>query len=183
MIKADDDKWISVGVGVKAQFTAAENQAANGQAYSKDFGIVDALIYLNGRIHKYIGFEFNTECFNCSVGGGANSFGGNSSIGLIDAILKLNMNEAVNLWVGRMLVTGERTEMNGPFFHGAFDTFKMPLPPQTSARTSALVVLVSLTVTTARRYGVESSHHLDICNTPWEYSPAYGLRQPLALTN
>lgn len=28
-----------------------------------------------------------------------------------------------------MLVIGERTELNGPFFHGAFDTFKMPLPP------------------------------------------------------
>ncbi len=129
VIKADDDKWISVGMGIKAQFTAAENQAANGQAYSKDFSIVDALIYINGRITKSLGFEFNTECFNCSVGGGGSSFGGNSSIGLIDAIGKFELNQYLNLWVGRMLVTGERTEMNGPFFHGVFDTFKMPLPP------------------------------------------------------
>lgn len=129
VIKADDDKWISVGVGVKAQFTAAENQAPNGSSYSKDFGIVDALIYINGRFNKSIGFEFNTECFNCSVGGGANAFGGNSSIGLIDAIGKFELNQYLNLWVGRMLVIGERTELNGPFFHGAFDTFKMPLPP------------------------------------------------------
>ena len=128
-IKVDDDKWISVGMGIKAQFSAGENQAANGQSYGKDFGITNALIYLNGRIHKYVGFEFNTECFNCSVGGGASSFGGNSSIGVVDAIGKFEFNQYLNLWVGRMLVTGERSELTGPFFHGTFDTFKMAWPP------------------------------------------------------
>lgn len=28
-----------------------------------------------------------------------------------------------------MLVTGERSELNGPFFHGVLDTFKMPFTP------------------------------------------------------
>lgn len=128
-IKVDDDKWISVGMGVKAQFSALENQSAGGQAYSKDFGITNALIYINGKIHKYVGFEFNTECFNCSVGGGGSSFGGNSSIGVVDAIGKFELNQYVNLWVGRMLVTGERSELTGPFFNGVFDTFKMAWPP------------------------------------------------------
>ena len=129
-IKSDDEnKWISVGMGLKTQFSAVQNQAANGQTYSKEFGIPNALIYINGQIHKYVGFEFNTECFNCSVGGGGGSFGGNSSIGIADAIGKFEFNQYANLWVGRMLVTGERSELNGPFFHGLFDTFKMPFTP------------------------------------------------------
>ena len=129
MIKSDDEnKWISVGMGLKTQFSALQNQAANGQTYSKEFGIPNALIYINGQIHKYVGFEFNTECFNCSVGGGA-GFAGNSNIGLADAIGKFEFNQYANLWVGRMLVTGERSELNGPFFHGVFDTFKMPFTP------------------------------------------------------
>lgn len=125
----DENKWISVGMGLKTQFSAVQNQAANGQTYSKEFGIPNALIYINGQIHKYVGFEFNTECFNCSVFGGGGSFGGNSTIGVADAIGKFEFNQYVNLWVGRMLVTGERSELNGPFFHGTFDTFKMPFTP------------------------------------------------------
>lgn len=129
VIKADDDKWISVGMSIKAQFTAAENQAADGQSYSRDFSITNALIYINGRFTRSLGFELNTECFNCSVGGGGSFFGGNSSIGLIDAIGKFELNQYLNLWVGRMLVTGERSELTGPFFNGVFDTFKMAWPP------------------------------------------------------
>ena len=126
---ADDEKWISLGMGLKTQFSAVENQSADGQNYSKIFGIPNALIYINGKVHKYVGFEFNTECFNCSVFGGGSSFGGNSTIGVADAVAKFEFNQYVNLWVGRMLVTGERSELNGPFFHGLFDTFKMPFTP------------------------------------------------------
>ena len=126
---ADDEKWISLGMGLKTQFSAVENQSADGQNYSKIFGIPNALIYINGKVHKYVGFEFNTECFNCSTFGGGTTFGGNSTIGVADAVAKFEFNQYVNLWVGRMLVTGERSELNGPFFHGVFDVFKMPFTP------------------------------------------------------
>ena len=33
----------------------------------------------------------------------------------------------MNLWVGRLLVTGERGELNGPFYHATFEGFKTPL--------------------------------------------------------
>jgi len=32
----------------------------------------------------------------------------------------------VNLWVGRLLVPGERGELNGPFFHAVYDGFRTP---------------------------------------------------------
>jgi len=126
-IKADDDKYISIGMGIRQSFNSQENAAASGTAYSNEFAINNARIYINGGIHKYVKFAFNTECFNCAVGGGASGgFGGNSSIGLLDAIGQFEFNELANLWVGRTLVPTERGELNGPFYHAVFDGFRTP---------------------------------------------------------
>ena len=135
-IKADDDKWISIGMGIRTSFNAIEGASPGGH-YSNDFTVNNARIYINGQIHKYVKFEFNTDCFNCQANGGAGpfgtggaqNFGGNSSIGLLDAIGKFEFNEMVNLWVGRMLLPSERGELNGPFYHATFDGFRTPFFP------------------------------------------------------
>jgi hypothetical protein len=128
-IKSDDEnKWISIGMGTRMSFNAQERGAPNGDAYSNTFNINNARIYINGQVHKYIKFTFNTECFNCSVGGGA-GFAGNQNIGLIDAIGKVEYNQFVNFWVGRTLVPTERGELNGPFYHPTFDGFRTPFFP------------------------------------------------------
>jgi len=124
-IKADDDKWISVGMGIRTSFNSIESASAGGD-FSKDFKVDNARIYINGQIHKYVKFTFNTDCFNCNIGGGGNSFGGNSTIGLLDAIGKFEINEKVNFWVGRTLVPNERGELNGPFYHATYDGFRTP---------------------------------------------------------
>jgi hypothetical protein len=130
-IKADDDKWISLGMGTRTSFNMVEDGSASGGQYSNTFGVNNARIYINGKIHKYVGFEFNTECFNCNVGSqnpgtpGA-GFGSNSNVGLLDAIGKFEINELVNVWFGRMLVPTERGELNGPFYHAVFDGFRTP---------------------------------------------------------
>jgi len=129
-IKAGDDQWVSLGMGIRTNFTAAEDASASGSQWSNTFGVNNARIYINGKIHKYVGFEFNTECFNCAVNGGGNSFGGNSNIGLLDAIGKFEFNDLVNVWVGRLLVPTERGELNGPFYHAVFDGFRTPLNQQ-----------------------------------------------------
>ncbi len=126
-IKVGDDQWISLGMGVRTNFTAKEDASASGGQWSNTFGVNNARIYINGKIHKYVGFEFNTECFNCAVNGGGNSFGGNSNMGLLDAIGKFEFNELVNVWVGRLLVPTERGELNGPYYHAVFDGFRTPL--------------------------------------------------------
>ena len=147
-IKADEDKWISVGMGIRTSFNSIEGASPAGH-YSNEFTINNARIYVNGQLHKYIKFEFNTECFNCAVAGGAGgtvpgasgpgvttggggtigNFGGNSSIGLLDAIGKFEFHPMVNLWVGRMLLPSERGELNGPFYHATFDGFRTPFFP------------------------------------------------------
>jgi hypothetical protein len=132
-IKADDDKWISVGMGLRTSFNAQENGAASGQAYSNEFAIDNARIYVNGKVHKYIGFEFNTDCFNCKTMqgagpfvGGSQNFGGNSSIGLLDAIGKFEFNEMANLWVGRMLLPSERGSLNNAFYNAIYTSTPTP---------------------------------------------------------
>ena len=126
-IKVDDDKFISIGMGTRLSFNAVEDGSASGAQYSNSFGVNNARIYINGGIHKYVKFAFNTECFNCSVGGGGTAgFGGNANIGLLDAIGQFEFNELVNFWVGRTLVPTERGELNGPFYHAVFDGFRTP---------------------------------------------------------
>lgn len=127
-IKADDDKWISIGMGVRTSFSAVEGASPGGH-YSNEFTVDNARIYINGKVHKMIGFEFNTECFNCFIKGGSSQFGGNSSIGLLDAIGKFEFDEKLNLWVGRMLLPSERGELNGPFYHATYDGFRTPFFP------------------------------------------------------
>ena len=134
-IKADDDKWVSVGMGIRTSFSAREDRSASGGQWSNDFAVDNARIYINGKIHKYVGFEFNTECFNCPRAGQAagsptsNTFGSNSGMGLLDAIGKFEITDLVNVWFGRMLVPLERGELNGPFYHAVYDGFRTPLNP------------------------------------------------------
>lgn len=125
----DDTKWISLGMGIRGNYSAVQNQSANGMDYSSGFAINNARIYIDGQIHKYVKFTFNTECFRCNVSGGTD-FGGNSNIGLLDAIAKFEYNRYVNLWAGRTLVPTERGELNGPYYHATFEGFKTPFFPQ-----------------------------------------------------
>jgi hypothetical protein len=133
-IKADDDQWISVGIGIRMAFRGIENGSANGRAFANNFDIDNTRIYINGQIHKYIKFTFNTECFQCPRNQNANStssggnllFGNNSAIGLLDAIGKFEYNELLNVWVGRTLIPNERGELNGPFYHQTYEGFKTP---------------------------------------------------------
>lgn len=124
-----EDKFIAIGMGLRQSFNAREDGAANGSAYSNEFKIDNARIYINGGIHKYVKFAFNTECFNCNVGGGGSQFAGSANIGLLDAIGQFEFNEQVNFWVGRTLIPTDRGELNGPYYHAVFDGFRTPLGP------------------------------------------------------
>ncbi len=118
--KIDDTKWISVGVGLRSSFTATQNSAgANNNQWSNNFSMDNARLYFNGQMHKYLKFELNTDCQTCGSGG---------EIRLLDAIGKIEYHPMANLWVGRMLVPGERREMNGPFYSGIYQTFASGTP-------------------------------------------------------
>ncbi|MBH0200410.1 MAG: hypothetical protein HP497_13510 [Nitrospira sp.] len=119
---------MDLGRGIRTSFSAVEASSPSGH-YTNEFNIDNARIYINGKIHKYVGFEFNTDCFQCSFKDATGTRGNNSSIGLLDAIGKFEFNEMFNLWVGRMLLPSERGELNGPFYHATYDGFRTPFFP------------------------------------------------------
>ena len=114
--KIDDTKWVSVGLGLRTSFTSTESAAgATNNQWSNNFALDNARLYFAGQIHKYLKIEFNTDS--------TTSTSGNGDIRILDAIGKVEYNNYANLWVGRMLVPGERREMNGPFYSGIYQTF------------------------------------------------------------
>ena len=135
-ITIDDTKWISVGMGIRFNFSAVQQGSAGikingtGKDYSNNFSLNNTRIYLAGQIHKYVKFAFNTECFNCAFGAGTlGEAGSNSAIGILDAIAMFEFNRYVNFWIGRTLVPTTRAELNGPFYHQTHEGFKTPFYP------------------------------------------------------
>lgn len=116
-----EDSWVSVGAGVRGSFKAREDQAPDG-SWSKDFNLDNARIYIGGQITENVKIELNTECVFC----------GNADLQkmtVLDAIAKLDFNQYVNVWGGRLLVPADRMEMNGPFYSATYDAFKTPFFP------------------------------------------------------
>ena len=120
-IKADDDKWISIGMGTRTSFNMSRRWVGERCTVEQRLWRRSTLVSIStGRSTSTSGFEFNTECFNCPRSGQAagpptsNTFGSNSSVGVLDMIGKFEINEPVNVWFGRMLVPTERGELNGP---------------------------------------------------------------------
>lgn len=124
--KIDDTKWISIGAGIRTSFATSENTAGRpgSKQWSSDFALNNLRLYMNGQIHKYIKFTFNTECANCGDGG---------DIRILDGIVQFEYNPYANLWAGRQLVPEGRMEMNGPFYSATFEPYKTPFEPSDSS--------------------------------------------------
>ncbi|ADJ27186.1 hypothetical protein [Nitrosococcus watsonii] len=118
--KFDETKWISVGGGLKSSFKATENGDATGDGWSTNPTINNFRIYVNGQLHKYIKFEFNTECAACEEEG---------DITILDGILKFDITDYFNIWLGRMLTPATRGELSGPFFQNIFEFNRTPFYP------------------------------------------------------
>ena len=118
----DKYRWLTIGAGYRGSGVWTQNSARNDylDRYSND----NARIYVNGQIHQYFKFEFNTECFWCN-----NTHKGDSPkilYTVLDAIGKFEYNRYFNIWGGRMLVPTERGELSGPFYQATHDPFKTP---------------------------------------------------------
>jgi hypothetical protein len=120
-IEYDNYRWLTIGAGYRGSGVWAQNsQNDYRDRYSND----NARIYVNGQVHRFVKFEFNTECFWCN-----NTHKGDSPKNLytvLDAIGKFEYNRYFNIWGGRMLVPTERGELSGPFYQATHDPFKTP---------------------------------------------------------
>jgi len=134
------DAYISVGAGLRTSYLAAEDMAANGSSYSNDWVLDSTRLYFNGRGHKYIGFEVNTDIQNTYLRPFVTD---NDAVKfrLLDAIGKFGDGGAVNAWVGRMLPPSDRANLSGPFFTNTYDfPFVSNLPAIFDGRQDGAVV-------------------------------------------
>jgi len=123
-----EDTWLTVGAGLRASYRATRdnNGVTVGQPgpYDNNFNIDNARIYLNGRGHDCIGFEFNLDTNNAQ-GFTDEKFGARhldldaSDMRVLDAIVKFEFNDLINIWMGRMIPPSDRANLSGPFYQNA----------------------------------------------------------------
>ena len=114
---------LSIGAGLRTSYNAIED--GNAGATAQDFSMNNARIYLNGKGHERIGFEFNTDIDNAqgfnlndSVTGGED---GGASVRILDLIAKFQLTDHISLWTGRFLPPSDRSNLDGPFYLNAWN--------------------------------------------------------------
>ncbi|MFP5392552.1 MAG: porin [Gammaproteobacteria bacterium] len=105
-----EDQFLNVGTAFRASFTSLKNGAPNGEDRSSDFELEEARLYLNGKVHKNVSFELNVA---------RNS--GDNKVELLDGHVGLELNNYVNVWVGRFLPPGSRASAAAPAYPPTFD--------------------------------------------------------------
>ena len=120
-----EDTWLTVGAGIRTSFRK-QATIANGDrgAFDNNFNIDNARVYLNGRGHDCIGFEFNLDIdnaqgFNSTIVGNGPDGLDDASVRLLDAIVKFEFNDLLNIWMGRMIAPSDRANLSGPFYMNA----------------------------------------------------------------
>lgn len=126
-IDIDEDRWVSVGAGLRAGISMIDDAAPSGDDDSTSFDVQNLRLYINGQAHEKVRFVFNTECISCVLGAGDGDRG--KDIEILDAIAQIELSPAFNLWIGRMLTPADRIEMNGPFYGLSWNQYTVPLLP------------------------------------------------------
>ena len=106
----DDDQFINVGTAFRTSFTSVEDGAPDGTSRSKDFALEEARLYLNGKVHKNVSFELNLA-----------RDAADNKVEVLDAHVGLELNDQVNVWVGRFLPPGSRASAAAPAYPPTFD--------------------------------------------------------------
>lgn len=115
-ISIDQDRWISLGVGLRTSVASVEKAAPDGSSRAADFNLENMRLYIAGQASKEMGFYIGTE----------KMWG---EYGVLDAMVKYEPSATFNIWAGRMLTPADRIEMNGPFYGLTWGQYTVPLYP------------------------------------------------------
>lgn len=105
-LNIDDDRWVKIGAGLRASITSTD---ATGATSPTDMAINNMRFYLTAQAMKDVQFTFNTEK------------DGDDNIKMLDAAAKFHINDALNIWAGRVVLPTDRANLDGPFYQAAFD--------------------------------------------------------------
>lgn len=106
-----EDSFITLGAGLRASFTSAEDGAPNGSSRSKDFEVDSVRLFTGGQVIKGIKGTFNVERANTP---------GNDRVRVLDAYAQFEFLDEFNVWFGRMLPPSDRANLAGPYYANAW---------------------------------------------------------------
>jgi len=112
--KLDWGDWasgLSVGAGVRTSYNTGDPIGS-----SNDFNIDNARLYVNSTGHDILGLELNFDINNAQNAG----LPGPDEFRILDAILKIEFGDLVNIWMGRMIAPSDRNNLSGPFFQNSW---------------------------------------------------------------
>jgi hypothetical protein len=108
-IEISDNRYVTLGAGLRTSFAYNEDGAPNGSDSKKDFELESFRFYSGGQLMKGLGFDFNAE------------YDGDQELRVLDGIVKLEMSQTLNIWAGRFLPPSDRANLSGPYFLNSFD--------------------------------------------------------------
>jgi hypothetical protein len=110
--KLDWGDWasgVSVGAGIRASYNSGDPIGA-----TNDINIDNARLYVNATGHDILGLELNFDINNAQGFGAGTTESGEFRV--LDAILKIEFGDLVNIWMGRMLPPSDRSNLSGPYY-------------------------------------------------------------------
>ena len=112
----DENRWISLGIGLRFEAGAQQEQEDGGHHWDKSFTVDSIRPYIAGQVHEYIKFEANLDYSSSD-----------NDVQLLDGIIKFEFNDQFNIWGGRFLPPTDRANFSGPYF---LNTWAFPLVSQ-----------------------------------------------------
>ena len=112
--KLDWGDWpgsVSVGAGIRTSYNTGD---PIGDV--NDFNIDNARLYVNATGHDILGLELNFDINNAQGPGSSAP----DEFRILDAILKIEFGDLVNIWMGRMLPPSDRNNLSGPFYQNSW---------------------------------------------------------------
>jgi hypothetical protein len=98
-----------VGAGLQTSFVHTEPEDADG---SDAFTLNSVRLYVNGPVTSTIKFMFNTEYY-----------GATNTVGIMDAVARLEFSDTFNIWFGRFLPPSDRANLYGPYYSHHWSVF------------------------------------------------------------
>lgn len=112
------DKWAKVGAAVRTSFNSwTPSEAGTSGNY---FNIDNARLLTSGQVTQHVGFELNSDVGLSQVVN-QTVLAVPTSYDLLDAIVKFEADDRLNIWIGQFLPPSDRSNIDGPFFINGWD--------------------------------------------------------------
>jgi len=116
------DQWCNIDALIRTSVNSLTQGAPNGGNY---FAIDNARVFFTGKVTRVIGFELSTDLSGAGNTGFTDSANNDlrlpATIHLLDADVRFEFNDYVNVWAGRFRAPSDRTNLSGPFYINDWD--------------------------------------------------------------